>query len=102
MKIIHKHNTTKEDAISKVKNHVTSILRQLLSLGGELEVSWSQNTMDFSLAIPPWSAKGNVRIDKEDLLICIQLPLVLNRFKSQLEATIHQELSTIFPTTPGK
>lgn len=88
MKASIKHNTTKAEAIDRVKQALKEAEGQLAQHNASIAQEWKDNVLSFALDGQGQKISGTLTITDETFDIDAKLPLVLRLFEGRIQKMI--------------
>jgi len=96
MKMKMPHHTTPANAKKKITNLLTRLKSRHEDLISDLDQSWEGDTLVFGFKAKGLSAKGQIEITEDDVLLDGKLPLMARPFESKIKKAIETEADELF------
>ena len=101
MKVIRKHNTTKEVAMEKVEGLVPGLMQQYGDPGSNPSHTWKGDVMEFSIQSRGFSIKGRVQVSDTEAVIDIDIPFLLRPLEGMIRSGVERVVDEVFPPGAG-
>ncbi len=96
MQLNFKHNTSKAEALTKIRQLLSSADRK--KLDGHMTVQkeeWNGDVLDYSFTIQGQSISGTLTVTEDEYQIYAKLPLMLRMFEGKIEREIRAQAGTL-------
>lgn len=85
------HELSKEEALDRIKNMLTSLKEQQKDKITNLKEDWEGNKGNFSFSAMGFDLSGDVNVEDNNVEINSKLPFAVSFFKSAIEDMITKE-----------
>lgn len=91
------HHTTKDNARRVVERRLDQLRVQYGSMASEIQESWSDDTLTFSVRARGFTGSGTLEITESEVIVDGKLPLIAKPFEPRIRNTIEREAAAMFP-----
>jgi hypothetical protein len=95
MHIVFPHKTSKQVAISKVKEALTQHRAELAKHASITKEEWGNDSLDFAVDLQGKTITGTLAVTDTDYILDAKLPLMWRMFEGRIEREVEKQIQAI-------
>ncbi len=92
MKVLRKHNSTKEAVRGEIETLLPSLMERFGDSVSDVKHDWRGGDLEFSFRARGFNVRGTVAVSDSDLLLDLRLPLAARMFEGGIKSAVEGEL----------
>ena len=96
MRIVRRHNTTKQQARVTLDAELPALLSRFGNDVSNVATSWSDSAMEFSFRARGFSFRGTLEVTDAQFILDVGVPLLARPFQGRVETEIQEWVDDIF------
>lgn len=97
MRLSYRHHLTKQQAVQRLEEFRSELLRRYGEEVSDLTVQWSGDVMNVSFRARGFTVSGALTVTETELDLDISLPWLARLFEGQVRERIVETLDGLFP-----
>ncbi len=97
MRIVKRHNTTKQAARQKMESLQSTLMQQFGDKVSNSKYEWQGDVMEFSGKISVFNIEGKLHVKDEEVILDVSFPFLLRPYQGKIQGEIERQLDELFP-----